>query len=473
MRNSGSSRWELKKMNKIPKQTLREAEEFQPDAIMLEAQRPPFPMHIVWFIVVALLFLMIIWASFAKVDKIVTADGKLTTVRPAITMKPYERTVIKSVHIRPGDRVKKGQVLFTFDPTLTESDYGKLLEQRQSLNAHKIRLEAELSGYETPFTLPEKPNLDQRNQHGIYEARKQYYKEKIRSYDESLIRYQKTLKALEESLLRYEQRKEALGKIEKMMSDLQKKNIVSLKDLLQTQVSFIEMAIQIDQQNVSIVENRQQIQTILAEKNAFIKDWHRQIMEEHVNVKRELISVNKDIPKAVMLDSQTELRSPCDAVVHELAPFQEGSAVREAEALVTLIPIGVTLEAEVDIPAKDIGWVKIGDKARIKFDAFPFQQCGTLDGEVIYISQDAFNKGVQSAEQTENTEDGGRQSKASMGTTYQARLKLSGSLEGRAKNATLLAGMRLKSEIKVGKRTVINYILNPFVKALNEGMREP
>ena len=62
--------------------TLREAEEFQPDAIMLEAQRPPFPMHIVWFIIIALLILMVTWASFAKVDKIVTADGKLTTVRP-------------------------------------------------------------------------------------------------------------------------------------------------------------------------------------------------------------------------------------------------------------------------------------------------------------------------------------------------------------------------------------------------------
>ena len=85
--------------------TLREAEEFQPDAIMLEAQRPPFPMHVVWFLVVALLFLMIVWASLAKVDKIVAADGQLTTVRPTITMKPYERTVIKTVNIRPGQRV--------------------------------------------------------------------------------------------------------------------------------------------------------------------------------------------------------------------------------------------------------------------------------------------------------------------------------------------------------------------------------
>lgn len=453
--------------------TLREAEEFQPDAIMLEAQRPPFPMHIVWFIIIALLILMVAWACFAKVDKIVTADGKLTTVRPTITMKPYERTVIKTVNIRPGQRVKKGQVLFTFDPTLTESNYEKLVEQHQSYTAHKQRLEAELAGYDKPFVIPDKPNVDEKNQAGIFSARKLYYQEKLRAYDESLTRYKKTLKALEETLTRYEERKAALGKIESMMSDLQKKHIVSLKDLLQTQVSFIEMAIQIDQQNVQIVENRQQILTIQAERNAFIKDWYRQIMEEHVNVQRELISVDKDVQKAKMLDRQSELRSPCEAVVHELAPFQEGSAVREAEALVTLIPVDVPLEAEIDIPAKDIGWVKLGDEVRIKLDAFPFQQCGTLDGKVSYISQDAFEKGVKSAEQMEATDAGGRPSREAMGATYQARLKISGSLKGRAKDATLLAGMRIKAEIKVGKRTVINYILNPFVKALDEGVREP
>ena len=258
-----------------------------------------------------------------------------------------------------------------------------------------------------------------------------------------------------------------------MMRDLHTKKVVSLKDMLNTQIQFIEMEISIDQQNVSIVENTQQIRTIDAERNSFIKDWDRQILEEKVNVDRELINVNKDLPKAQRLNFLQELRSPCDAVVHELAPFQEGSAVREAEALVTLIPLNVPLEAEVQIPAKDISWVTTGADARIKFDAFPFQQCGTLDGKVYYISQDAFNKGVQSAEQMENTDAGGKPSKEAMGATFQANLKISGHLKGRGKNAPLLPGMRLKAEIKVGERTVINYILNPFIKAIDEGLKEP
>ena len=473
MLNSGANRWGPKMIFKKNDSNLREAEDFQPDAIMLEAQKPPFPMHLVWFLVTGLLLLMIVWACFAKVDKIVTADGKLVTTRPPITMKPYERTVIKTVNIRQGQRVKAGQVLFTFDTVLTNADYMKLLEQRQSYRAQQARLLAEMGDYKRKQIYDKNPNTDEIAQNGIYLARMKYYQEKLRSYQESLTRYEKTLAALKESMKRYEERKDALGRIEKMMRGLHEKKVVSLKDLLNTQIQFIEMGIQIDQQNVQIVENTQQIRSIDAEREAFIKDWFRQIMEEKVNVERELISVEKDLPKASRLNALQELRSPCDAVVHELAPFQEGSAVREAEALVTLIPLDVPLEAEVDIPAKDIGWVKLQDKARLKFDAFPFQQCGTLDGTIVYISQDAFTKGVTSQEQTEGTDDGGEPSPAAKGTTYLARLKLSGSLKGRAAKVKLLPGMRLKAEIKVGKRTVINYLLNPFVKALEESVREP
>ena len=96
-----------------------------------------------------------------------------------------------------------------------------------------------------------------------------------------------------------------------------------------------------------------------------------------------------------------------------------------------------------------------------------------LDGTLLPMDQDAFTKGVTSQEQTERADDGGEPSPAAKGTTYQARLKLSGSLTGRAAKARLLPGMRLKAEIKVGRRTVINYLLNPFVKALEESVREP
>ena len=70
-------------------------------------------------------------------------------------------------------------------------------------------------------------------------------------------------------------------------------------------------------------------------------------------------------------------------------------------------------------------------------------------------------------------DDGGVQSAASRGVTYQAQLRISGKLTGRGANAELLPGMRLRAEIRVGKRRIISYIFNPFLKAIDEAVREP
>lgn len=456
------------KQNKI----LSVADDFQPDAIMLEHQSPSFSLHIVWFLMVFLLVLLLAGACFAKVDKLVTAEGKVVTSRPPITMKPLELCVINKVHVKVGQKVKTGDLLFTFDSTRNASELKRLGDQLTSYEVQSRRLRSEIGEYRQDFKLPVKPNTDERMQAAIYQSRKNYYLKKLAAYDENISRYQKVLSALESTINKYRERSESLARIQEMMKGLHEKKIASLKDFLQAQVDTIATAIQIDQQAVEIVENRQQILAYQAERSAFINDWQQDLVSNLVDVERNIITLNQEIQKYKMLVQNMELRAPCNAVVHEMAPFQEGSAVREAEALITLIPVDVEIEVEVDIPAKDISWVKIGDEARLKFDAFPFQQCGTLEGKVKYISQDAFARNPQRDMQTV-ADDGGRLNASSRGINYQALLSISGNFKGKAKDARLIPGMRLKAEIKVGKRTVINYLLNPFVKALDESIREP
>ncbi len=460
----------LIKQKKAP---LREAAEFQPDAIMLESQQPAVPMQIVWWLVIALIVIFIVGACIFKVDKIVGADGKVITTRPPITMKPYELTVVRKVHVRVGDRVKKGDILFEFDPTVNAEDLKRLEEQLASFRANSRRLHFELrQGYKGDYVLPAPSSRDDELQKDIFISRKNYYLSKIEAYDSTIKRYQDVLKTLATTKEKYADREKALKRIEKMMSDLHGKNVVSLKDYLDTEIQTIGMAIQMDQLLMNIVENQQQVKATEAERSAFIRDWQKQMVEDLVTVDRNLISYEKEVPKVRMKLSNTELRAPCSAVVHEIAPFQEGSAVREAEALVTLIPLSNSIEAEINIPAQDISLVRLHDKCRLKFDAFPFQQCGTLDGEIIYISRDAFQQRAPGMG-SEFGDDGGRLAQNSQGVTYQARVRISGKFLPYAGSPEILPGMRLRAEIKVGRRTIINYIVNPFVKALDESIREP
>jgi len=464
-----------KNQTNLPVKSMKSAQDFQPDAIMLETHAPPIPLHIIWYIIILLVIGFVVWACYAHVDKVVVAPGKIVTERPNIVMKPFERATIQKVHIRKGQTVKEGELLFTFDQTSNKAEVERLSEQLAAFKAHRDRLQAEVNGYDKPFPLPENANQFERLQHNTFEARKNSYNSRLLSYDATMARYQKTLEQLHISMEKFEARKGKLDEIESMMKGFEDTRVVSLRDYLNIQVQVIETAISVDQQKVSIVENEQAIKSVNAERESFISDWRRQIYEELVDVDRNISSLEQQIVQTSKLVQYTELRSPCDAVVQEVAPFQEGSAVREAESLVTLIPLNEKFEVEVSIPAKDISWVRVGQTCRIKFDTYPFQQCGTRDGKITYISQDAFTgQENMMSEEAMTSDAGGRLSKMARGATYQARIELEpGDFRGWAKGARILPGMTVNAEIKVGDRTVINYVINPFVKALDESIREP
>jgi HlyD family secretion protein len=457
-------------MGKKTKDVLPEAAEFQPDAIELENHQPPISVHFVWYIIILALLFLLGWASLTEVDKVVTAEGKITTIRPPITMKPLDRTTIRKVHVKVGQRVQKDDILFTFDQTVNQQELSRLKDQLSSYKAEKLRLLAELDGYRADPKMSTVKNSYEQRQLQVYLKRKQYFEMKNKSYNETIRRYERTLKAQADTLKHYQERQKALEQIEKMYLNLHSRNAVSLKELLSTQVEVIGTAIQLENQQLSMLENRQVLAATIAERDAFVADWFKQIGENVVSTERSIISYEREIPKYEMYVSMTEMRAPCNSVVHELAPFQEGSAVREAEALVTLIPTDTeNLIAEVNIPANDISLVKRRDKCKLKLDAFPFQQYGTLKGEIFYISQDAF-KGEGAPVRND---DGGMQSASAQGVTYQARLRISGNFTGSARKSSLLPGMRLKAEIVVGRRRILTYIFNPFLKAIDEAIREP
>ena len=158
-----------------------------------------------------------------------------------------------------------------------------------------------------------------------------------------------------------------------------------------------------------------------------------------------------------------DLKAPEDAVVHDIAPLSIGSAVREAETLVTLVPLGGTLEVEAQVRADDIGRVKPGDSVRVKITAFPFQKHGTLEGQVRFLSEDAFSAAA-SAKAPERPES----------AFDRARIALDAE---KNKDSVLLPklipGMETECEIRVGERRIIEYLTHPIIKSLDESIKEP
>lgn len=434
---------------KLPNEII----DFQPDALEIKNSRLPLAVRICVWLPFFLMALAIIWACLAQVDVVVQGTGKLVTDQPTIVMKPLERSVIQKVNVKIGDIVKKGDIMITFDPEINQSEAERLTNEKEALTAQFERLIAEFSN--KPYRGGKKQF--EKWQYAIYKQRQEYYGERMTYFKEAISQIETLRKSKEVALKSQKERVAEMEKLYNMFWDLYHKQAASLKERIQITISYIEMKAAVDQLEHELLELKHRKGTTEAERNSFVQEWRNSVAENMVTVERNLTAAKKEFAKVKNLIEYVYLRAPCDAVVHEIAAFSPGSAVREAEALITLIPLGDQMELEAEIRPQDIGKVAVGAFARVKLSAFPFQKHGTLKGTVRNISENTLQK-----------EGAGQQF-----TYYRVRLKVEGKLEKVKENFRLIPGMEAQCEIKCGRRRVIEYVIYPLIKALDETAREP
>jgi len=435
---------------KVPAEII----EFQPDAQEIENSRLPWLINLCVWIPLLVLILAVTWASLARVDVVIQGHGKIVTDQPTIVMKPLERSVVKEVNVRIGDTVKKDDILVTFDPTINNAEAERLRNEILALDAQFARLKAEFAEQDYDG---EGGDQFQKWQTAIFRQRHEYYQERMQYYTEALNLLEASRKSRSDNLVKQRERLVAVKQLEDIYKGLYEKEAAPMKDLIQTSITRMEMEATVEQISNDLLELEHRRGTTIAEKNSFIQEWRNGISEEMVKVERNLIAVSKEYEKAAQLIEYVYLRSPCDAVVHEIAPFSPGSAVREAEALITLIPLVGAPEMECEIRPEDIAKVQPGANVRIKLSSYQYQRYGTLDGVVRNISEDTLEK-----------------TNAGLQTSYyRARIIVRGKLKNVPSTFRLIPGMEAQCEIKCSRRRVIEYILYPLLKALDETAREP
>ena len=374
----------------MKKKLNRQAVDFQPDAVEIAMRPLPLPARLGVFFGVVVFLSALAASYFCKVDVIVEGSGKLVSVDQNIVMKPLDRSIIKSIDVKVGQVVKKGQLLLSFDPSINRTEEERLRSELNSIEAQYSRWFAEFSNKE--YKLPSKPTRNQVWQQAIYLQRQNYYKEKLRYFSESVKRIEANIKSTQETIAKQQERFGSMAEIEKMYEGLHRGKVASRKELLELRMSRMQLESDIAKLRNSIREAEHERQSTIASQGTFVMEWKKDISEQLVAAEQSRISIRKALDKVLQLNEYIELRAPCEAIVHEIASFPVGSAVREAEALITLVPIDCEIELEAEIPAKDIGRVKVGDVVRVKLNAFPFQKHGTLDGKIRNISEDTFQK---------------------------------------------------------------------------------
>ncbi len=190
---------------------------------------------------------------------------------------------------------------------------------------------------------------------------------------------------------------------------------------------------------------------------------------ERIEAASQVDRLSQELAKQAHRSALLELRAPQAGTVKDLATHTVGTVAAPGTILMTLVPQGDTLIAEVWVGNQDVGFVRPGQAVKVKLAAFQFQKYGMIEGVIRQVSADATE--APSANTRSDTL-GGRD--RPMGPlTYRAVVDLkSQSLAVNGAKYTLAPGMQVASEINLGTRSILEYVLSPVQKAWHEAGRE-
>jgi membrane fusion protein, hemolysin D len=449
--------------------TLPAILEFQsPSTAVVNAPIPRAAQHTAW-LVTSMFVACVITMGVIKVDQVVTAPGIVVSKNPTLVVQPLETSIVRSIDVHEGEAVHAGQVLARLDPTFAAADLGASAAQVSSLQAEAERMQAEVD--DKPFHYSGlDPNLSL--QAAIFAQRKAEFDYKMENYQQKADSLVATIARANSDAAGYRDRLAVATSVEQMRKQLEKLQVGSRLNTLAAMDNKAEMARNLASAQEEAAGAQRDLAAMLAERDSYVQQWHADVADKLSDATSKLSDARESLNKAQLRRQLVELRADRDATVLTIAKVSVGSVLQSGQQFITLVPSDAPLEVEANIMGRDDGYVHVGDPVAIKFDTFPFTQYGLAYGTVRIISADSFNS--QEDQRNPNTA-GAVPMPANNGEPYyRARVAIDRvALHNVPASFRLMPGMPVTADVKVGKRTVLQYLLARVLPVTQEAMREP
>lgn len=441
--------------------------EFQmPSTAITTAPIPRAARGILW--IISSMFTAILLAmGLIPVDRVVTAQGVVVSQSPTLVLQPLEASIVRSIDVHEGQSVQAGQVIARLDPTFAAADVGALAAQVSTLQAQVSRLQAEASGQPFAYSGID-PNLAL--QAAIFGQRQAEYTYKLENYTQKINGIVSGIAKANSDAAGYRSRLEVANNVEKMRRDLERLQVGSRLNTLAAMDTRVEMERNLRASEETAASGQRDLAALIAERDGYVQSWHADISDKLADAASKLSDARESLNKAQLRKQLVELRADRDGTVLTVAKVSVGSVLQSGQEFLTLVPADAPLEVEANISGRDDGFIAVGDPVAVKFDTFPFIQYGLAYGTVRTISADSFN----GQDQQRNPTGAVPVPTNSTEPYYRARITIDRvELHGTPPDFRLMPGMPITADIKVGKRTVLQYLLGRVMPVASEGMREP
>lgn len=416
-------------------------------------QQDPLRARLMLYMVVVAIICVIVWACFAPIDEVTRGSGRVIPSSQLQRVQSFDGGVVQEIRVSEGDFVSAGDLLMRIDPTRFLSNFNENRAKAETLQAKAERLRALATGSE--FT-PSEALVEQAP--NIVSRERELYHSSLETLDEQKQILQERLAQRRAELNEATARRNAASRELNLASQelnmtrpLLSSGAVSEVEVLRLQREVSRASGERNQAAAQVSRLESAIQEALGELrevDAKARNEWRQELSATLGELSALDESSEGLQDRVRL---SEIRSPVDGVVQRLAINTIGGVAQPGQEVVDIVPTDDALVVEAKIAPQDIAFLRPGLPATIKLTAYDFSIYGGLDAQLEHISAD-----------TTTDEEGN--------TYYRVRVRTEDSAEADA--VDVIPGMTAQVDILTGKRTVMQFLLKPVLRAWGNAMGE-
>jgi multidrug efflux pump subunit AcrA (membrane-fusion protein) len=357
------------------------------------------------------------WASYADIDQISHAQGQVIASAKTQQIQSANDGVIEKVYVKEGQKVQKGEKLAVLEQSQSQASYDDSRAKVAALQATLTRLRAEVYGKPLVFSglSPSYPEFVQ-NQTALFHRRQQALNDEISALNESLTLAQDELD---------------------LNLPLLEKGDIGATEIIRIKRQIADLKGQISNK-----------------RNKYFQDSQA----EMTKAEEELSTKEQELADRTVTLERTLIVSPMDALVKNIVVTTQGARVRPGDVILELVPSGDELIVEAKMSPADISFVKTGQRAAVKLDAYDYSIYGIFQGKVTYISPDTLSEKTAEGEKSH----------------FRVHVVLDKTkLHSKSgKQIEIAPGMTAQIDIVTGERSVLNYLAKPMIKTLSESFHE-
>jgi membrane fusion protein len=365
-----------------------------------------------------------VYLYFGHYTRRATVSGMLVPATGLVTLNATDAGDVRAVDVHQGERVVAGERLASFDNPLASAALGNTLAFITS------ELDTERKGLEQ----------DLATQRALAAGQRATLRESVASLRAQLAQIDAQLVL---------QRQEAVNMegLLKSIMPLRKQGIVSVYDMQQQQADTFNAELQVKalrRERLSLAQQLAQVRQQLAQVPL--------TLGAEQNATRNKLAQLEQALAQNEARREWVLQAPRAGIVATVL-IKPGQAVTAGEPLLTVVPAGSPLEAQLLVPSSAVGFVRAGQRVVLRYQAFPYQQFGLHFGEVAQVSRSALSPQEVAMLVGERV----------TAPLYRVLVRLNAqSVDAYGKPVALRPGMALSADILFDRRRLIEWILEPI-----------